>query len=266
MNPGKTSIDDKIDKLNAKIAKLLGKPTKNKPNFSDNNKSNNDTHDDISDTAYILITVICFLFLWFATGVYYINNGTYALISKNGKFVQQVNGAKFGVTYPYPFGSVDIISSEASEMIPIGSASGFGADYNSLTKDLLLIHTTAQFSYKITDPQKLYNHYVIDPDNVESLVSWSLQAGFHNYIASKTYLELHTSNLTLMGNNIKNITNQELASYGLELVKFNISKLQESTVKEVIIAPSAISYKNTNNIESGRIFSRDVIRNRVELR
>ncbi|MFO0319502.1 MAG: hypothetical protein ACK5Z5_03755, partial [Neisseriaceae bacterium] len=60
-------MNDKIEKLNAKIARLLGKKDNKKPNLGGTNDE-----DTIGYGLYLVVTFVCVILLWLTTGLYYI--------------------------------------------------------------------------------------------------------------------------------------------------------------------------------------------------
>lgn len=235
-------MDEKVDKLNAKIAKILGKRNNKQKNHTQNPQKHDD-NDLISDFTYIIVTLLCLLILWIATGVYYVNVGTTAIIYNRGSVSEVINGPKFGVTLPYPFSDVDVVDTTVSDMLNLANSD---VNYSAITKDGLTINLFTQFSYQLTNPLKLYSSYLVNTDNIENIVRYETQYVLHNFISQTPYENLEKSNLTLMGNSIKNMVNSVLAPSGVEVVKVNISKLQLANTPNTSIEP-AINNNETLN-------------------
>lgn len=234
-------MDDKIEKLNSKISKLLGKKGNNKPNLRGSNDD-----DMISDAIYIIITLLCFLLLWLSTCIYYVNDKFFGLVLSNGKLQQVISGPKVGITYPVPFGSVEMVNASVSDMLDISADGSSDINYKALTLDAIAIGTSAQFSYQIVNPQKLYNKISLQQENIENTVKLDVAASFHNYISRESYASIRDANLTIVGNQIRDMVNKDLYSYGLLVVKININKL-------TIIDDSGLSKKTSGVLEQANL-------------
>ncbi len=251
-------MDEKIDKLNARIAKLLGKRD-NKQKLPNKQKSpnqsplNNDDYHIVNDSAYLIVTLISLIVLWFATGIYYANDGTTAMVYNSGKLTAVVKGPKLGITVPYPFSDIDVVDTRVSDMINLSSN---GINYNSITQDDVSINMFTQFSYQITNPVKLYANYVIDQNivgdvmgkNIENMVRYEIEFILHNVIVAQTYETLASANLTLLGNTIKDMVNSQLSKSGVEVAKVNITKMQQ--VESVNVASINKSLKSKPETQS----------------
>ena len=243
------NMDDKIEKINQKISRLLGKKANHKPNFN----KNHDDEDLVGSRVYFFITVVCFMFLWLSTGIYYINERYYGIVVTNGSVQKVITGPKVGITLPLPLGNVQVIERESTDMKPL-TVDGFNdTDYKNLTKDNITLALQGQYSFQIVDPLKIYNTLALEKAMIENTVRLNILSNLHSFIANQSYVNLHTANLTIIGNQLRKQVNKSLANYGIMVTKININKLSASGITD-------ISSKQLNTYESYIYDGSDVAR------
>ncbi|MFN7094526.1 MAG: SPFH domain-containing protein [Burkholderiales bacterium] len=220
MNHGNTNrsndnLDEFIERLNKKIAKLLGKQDKQPPTGKTTN------------LAFALIILLFSLVVWLLTGFYYLGENQYGLVLTDGRITKVVKGLRVGFTLPYPFGGIEVLNAGVSDLLTVGTASDNASNYMVLTKDLFPIAVEAKLAYQITDPKTLYLNYLQQTDNLNNIVQWQLEQQLHNYIAQKTSSELSKINLTIMANQLREQANGALSKYGVDIVKLAVTSLQQ---------------------------------------
>jgi len=230
IKPKPVTLDDRVERLNQKIARFLGKKDKLPP------------PKKTSNSMFMLIIVPLTLLLWAMTGFYYISDSQYGVILTDGKISRVVKGLKVGVVLPYPFGNIEIIDAGVSTLLNISSDTN-NPSYMGLTKDLQPVVVTGDFSYQVTDPKTLYQNYLQEQDTLDGITRWNVEEQLHSFIAQKTLNELSKANLTILADQLQENINQVLANYGIKLIKLNINSLQEyqrTPVETTITNESAI--------------------------
>jgi membrane protease subunit HflK len=227
-------MDDKIDKLNRKIARLLGKKGNAKPlenNNSNNGGNGNNDGGVISNRTYAIVMLMCVLLLWLATGVYYVGENTYGLVMVDGQIKKVVTGPAVGVNMPIPLGGVVLVDGAATSMKGIG-LSEMNGGYVALSKDLVPLELVGQYSFKVVNSQLMYNNLEITPQNIENTVKFNLLAATHRVLAKQDYASLKMANLTILAKDIVDNANNQLIKDGLTLVKLNINRLHLAAYTE----------------------------------
>ncbi|MBY0379804.1 MAG: hypothetical protein K2P99_05330 [Burkholderiales bacterium] len=233
-------MDDKIEKINQKIARLLGKKVNDKPNFN----NNHDDEEGIGGGVYFFITVICFISLWISTGVYYINDGYYGVVVTNGSVKQVITGPKIGITLPQPLANVQIIDSMVTEMKPLTIDGLNETNYKTLTQDNISLVLQGYYAFQIADPLKIYNTLVLDKLTIENTVRLNILSILHTFIANQSYANLHTANLTIISNQIRQQTNKNLANYGITITKININKITALDITKGLASGQVNTYQS----------------------
>lgn len=208
MNNPKFSIDEQIERVNKKIAKLLGK------------KDNNNTNDNLSFSKFILLLIFNLLFLWSITGFYFIGSNQYAIFYKNGKMIDIIKGVKIGFTYPIPFGDYQLINANLENTLSIDSNKE-----EVLSNDLKPFKVNVIFSYKINNIKNFYKNFGFVQD-INKLIFLLLNVKLREYIASKNSVLLTNNSLIAQGNEFRDNLNKEFEIYGI-----NISKLYFEALK-----------------------------------
>jgi len=244
-------MDDKIDKLNRRISRLLGKKDSHLTGLGNNPQHNKQDDEMMSNRAYLLVMIICVLVLWLATGIYYVSETNYAVIIVNGTVKRVVNGPAIGVTAPLPFASVVLIDNSTSSMKSI-ALSEMDNDYMALSKDNIPLLLTAHYSYKVIDPQRVYDNLALTKNNIENTVKLNLLVAMQQTLAKDYYANLKTTNLTILAKDVLNQANYQLSQNGLNIVKVNINKLQP---KFASIQENVTSLKESNSSEANKIAS-----------
>lgn len=233
MNRGNTKpnsperIDQLVERLNKKIARLLGKKNRASP-----------PPKKTSNLSFSVIVIVFSLLLWFATGFYYLGENQFGLVLYNGRVVDVIKGIKVGFTKPYPFGDIEIIDASISDFIDLNNiASG---NFIALTHDLTAIKVDAKFNYQVSDPVKVFKTTLQKQNNLDNLITWEVQEQIHSYFSKKNRNEIIKSNLTVTANEIKGLVNQKISDIGIKLIKLNINALSEpnanNKVKSVVLA------------------------------
>lgn len=215
-NPEKN--DGLVERLNRLLARLMGKKPANqapKPNLA-----------VPSNRRFILIVIGMIVLLWGLTGVYYIPDGNYGLIFRNGKIVQDVKGVSFGVTLPYPLSNVETLDATTNNL-------SIGKESTNLfqlsTKDNYTLQLVGELSYSITNPQKYYLNYYQETSDLDQKIAWLLMANTQKYFLQHTRSELLNASSIVLANEIRQQTEQQIQNYGLSLSKFSILTLQNIT-------------------------------------
>ena len=182
MSHGKTGNnseknDDLVEKLNRFFARLMGKKTVNqapKPNST-----------IPSNRSFILIVAAMVFLLWGLTGVYYIPDGNYGLIFRNGKITHEVKGISLGVTLPYPLSDVETLDATTNNL-SIGKESA--NLFQLSTKDNYTLQLSGEVAYSISDPQKYYLNYYQETSDLNQKVAWLVMANIQKYFFLFQYL------------------------------------------------------------------------------
>lgn len=235
MSHGKTGNnseknDDLVEKLNRFFARLMGKKTVNqapKPNST-----------IPSNRSFILIVAAMVFLLWGLTGVYYIPDGNYGLIFRNGKITHEVKGISLGVTLPYPLSDVETLDATTNNL-SIGKESA--NLFQLSTKDNYTLQLSGEVAYSISDPQKYYLNYYQETSDLNQKVAWLVMANIQKYFLQHTRSELLNSSSIVLANEIRQQIEQQVQNYGLELSKFSILNLQN-------IVNSSINNSNESDI------------------
>lgn len=257
------SVDNFIERLNKAFGKLLGKKD-NTPLPPPKQTSN---------AIFSIIILSSSLLLWLCTGFYFLDENEYGIILTNGKIADVKHGIKVGVTFPYPFGNVEIIDATLHPVIAISNDKGVDKPFTVLDKNLLPVSINAKFSYKITDPEILYKNRLQEQVSFDDEILWQVMSKIRYAIAMKSLEEIKTTNFTVLSNEISDSLNLALVSYGIKVDKFTIVGIDEanlavSSESQVVIPLGQIEsagIKESGEMsQGGRIFTREVIRDRSQ--
>lgn len=217
-NPKKNTgpgMDAFIERLNQKIARLLGKKSKHPLA----------PPDKTSDGGFALIVFVVALLLWGVTGFYYLGENQSGVILTNGSITDVVKGIKVGFVWPYPFGNIEIIDTNISNLLKI-SKDDIGSDgYVVLSNDLVPIKIDAKFSYQVTNPQLLFLNVLQKNDNLDEMVRFAIWQKLHAYISHNSQNNVARDNLTVMAGLVRDDANIRLANSGIKVVKLEINSL-----------------------------------------
>lgn len=230
-------FDVLVEKINQKIAKILGKKSNNKL----------PRQDETSNKTFIAIIVVILLFLWFSTGFYYLGENQAGVVLTNGKISRVINGIKVGFVLPYPFSDVEIVDTSVSDFIRISKDDALD-DYTSLSKELVPVSINAKFSYQVANPKLVFLNILQKNNNLNDVVKLQIWQELHNYIAKNTKDDIAKKNLTVMSIEVKNMADQKLANLGLSIAKFQIEAINYSGNKvsvPVYVGKSEIKEKST---------------------
>ena len=246
MNPGNTNPkqphkpkqnlpkQDFTERLNQLIGRILGKkPNRPRPDLDSESKTANLT--------FIVIVLFSLLGLWALSGFYYVPDTQSALVFQSGKYQKTLQGPNAGFTLPYPFGSVIAVDTGVSDRLFIGKTSAIDTGYLAITKDLVGVSVNAEFSYQVVDPSKLFMNYLQEDNDVDTLMIQLVEQKMHTFIATNAANDLLTGNLIVLSNQLRDTANEELANYGIKLVKLNLSELKRYTVVANVATKSAVS-------------------------
>lgn len=210
-------FDAIVEKINQKIAKILGKKPHNK--FPRQNETSN--------KIFIIIIVGILLFLWFSTGFYYLGENQAGIVLTNGRISRVINGIKVGFVLPYPFSDVEIVDTSVSNFIKISKDDALD-DYTTSSKDLVPVSINAKFSYQVSNPQLVFLNILQKNDNLNDVVKFQIWQELHNYIAKNTKDDIAKKNLTVMSIEVRNMVDQDLANLGLRIAKLQIAAINYS--------------------------------------
>ena len=218
-----------------------------------------------SNMAFGLIVLVFSILLWITTGFYYLNDNQFGLIIQNGRIVQTVKGIKVGFTAPYPFGGVEIVDANNSDLIDVSSMSS-GA-FSVLSQNLEQVVVDAKFTYQIYNPELVFKTILQRQDTLDNFATWKMQASIHDYFRQKETKDILGANLTVAANEIKNEINQKLAPYGIKVTKINIYSLQTPVMinedakssAPVIKIPAKIPAEATNLIAQANMYSQNLL-------
>lgn len=212
-----SGVDIFIEKINRRIARILGKnPHSKKP-----------VNKSTSNRIFTTIIIIVLLLLWESTGFYYLNDKQSGIILTNGKITKIENGMKVGFILPYPFSEIEIVDTGVTDFIKI-SKNDTQDYYTTLSSDLLPVDIHAKFSYQVINPKLLFLNILQKNDNLDDVVKFTVWQKLHNYIATNSQKDISTKNLTVMSSDIKTKINQSLAGFGLNVVKLQIDSINYS--------------------------------------
>ncbi len=228
-NQPRENIDNLVNKINNKIAKILGKKGNSKNSF---NGQNNKVK--IKNWIFTLTIIFLLIFLWAITGFYYLSDNQYGVVTRNGKIARVVKGIKFGFNAPYPIDQLYLINAAVSENIHIGKASFDDADYIILSKDLKPFEFTANFTYQIIEPRDLFLSILQNDNKIVEIVKWKMRVAIRQYIANKIEGELLDTNLIVTANEIRYKLNKDLLNYGIKINKLDIESLNKFKTNTLI--------------------------------
>lgn len=212
MSHGKT--ESAVDRLNQKLARLMGKKDPNSPIKTPSIPSNN---------KFTVIIITMLLVLWGLTGVYYVPNQSYGIILTNGKINQVISGMDIGVTFPFPFS--DIVNLDSSENT-LNLASSNESGVLAATEDGSVLNLNANLSFTISDPQKYYLNYYQENSDLNQKINWLMAAIIQDYFIHRTSQKLMQSSTIVTANEIRSLSMVILRNYGLQISTFNIKSLQ----------------------------------------
>ncbi len=231
---------DFTERLNQFIGRILGK----KPN-----RPRPDLESKTANLTFIVIILFSLLGLWALSGFYYVTTQS-ALILQSGKYQKTLQGPDAGFTFPYPFGSVIAVDTGVSDRLFIGKTSATDTGYLTITKDLVPVSVDAEFSYQVVEPSKLFINYLQEDNDVDTLMIQLVEQKMHTFIATNVANDLLTGNLIVLSNQLRDTANEELANYGIKLVKLNLSELKRYNVVANVATESAVS---TNEIATTEV-------------
>ncbi len=207
-------IDLFIERLNKRIARLMGKRHKLRP------------QKKMSNIVFLIMTLVFSILLWLMTGCYYLGEDQFGLILLNGRVVNVVKGIKVGFTAPYPFGGIEIVDMDVTDLIDLSKVTLMTTPFTVLSLDQKQIIVDAKFAYQIFDPRLAFITSLQRQDSLDMFVAWQIQAKLHNYFMQKQSVEILNSNLTVTANEVRDKLNIELAQYGLKVNKLNVYSLK----------------------------------------
>ncbi len=229
MNRGKTNpktlkgVDRVVEQLNQKIARMLGK----------NGGHKQPSPKKTTNFTFSIVIFCCSLILWITTGFYYLNENQFGLILKRGEIASIQKGIKVGFTAPYPFGDIEVLSSDVSQFIDFSNLSQTIPIV--LSRDLGMIKVDGKFNYQIQDPSLLFENILQKQNNMDTYVSILVQNELRNYFSKKLESDILKENLTIVAGEVKDNVNQKISAYGIKIIKLNISSLQDYQVKSKAI-------------------------------
>ena len=217
MNHGKIAKNEDalslVDRLNSRLARLMGKKDPRqplKPNLPGNFK-------------FSLIISVMVISLWLLTGVYYVQDKSFGLVLQQGRITQVLSGLHIGVTWPYPFADVVILDSSGSNLA-IGKNSD-GKRYTVLSADNQVLTLNAEVSYQINAPERYFITYYQGNENQDQHVTWLIMTIIQDYILHHESNWLLQNSMIVSSNEIRQLSDKVLASYGLKLNKFSLSSI-----------------------------------------
>lgn len=215
MNHGNTDNNYEntfVERLNQRLARLMGKKSGREPGF-----------DSVpSNSKFMVIIFVMIVFLWFLTGVYYIPQGNYGLLLRQGKVSRVESGLAIGITLPYPFADVTLLDAGENNF-SIGKLDS--ENFKLITADNQQLALRAEITYKIADPYKFYANYYQDNVNLDQRVSWLAMAISQDYILHHQSSTLLQGSTIVTANEIRKLSNKIIKNYGLEFNKFAIASL-----------------------------------------
>ncbi len=221
MNHGKKNNQSKLDKANEFIARLLGKKSQNsKINEQQQPAKNSAKRNDL--------TFICVFFgvaalIWSLTGVCYVPEDSYGVITQNGKVKKVLNEKTFILTYPYPINDFNTFNLEGNK-IDFGTNES-SQSFSTITQDSMLVKTSIVFNIDITNPKQFYlNFYQIDKNSLNrvKLISASTISQYFNH---HTYHELQEQNKIVSANELASNLNSAFINYGITVSKLNLADI-----------------------------------------
>ncbi len=218
-----SNFDEWVDRINRKLSRLLGKKNDNK---LPRNKTSALTF------SFIILTSV--LVIWCATGFYYLQDNQYGVIVRMGKLSYVVKGIKVGLTLPYPFEQIVVFNGGANNTVKIGDVTADDAKFVVLSKELEPVTISARFTYQITNPEDLYTNYLQEDNDLGEVISWHLKSQIHEYISEKTIVDLKNSNSIVIANELRNLVNDDIESYGIKITKLNIESLYQVNVSPIL--------------------------------
>lgn len=236
MSHGKT--ESAVDRLNRKLARLMGKKDPNSPIKTPSIPSNN---------KFTVIIITMLLVLWGLTGVYYVPNQSYGIILTNGKINQVISGMDIGVTFPFPFS--DIVNLDSSENT-LNLASSNESGVLAATEDGSVLNLNANLSFTISDPQKYYLNYYQENSDLNQKINWLMAAIIQDYFIHRTSQKLMQSSTIVTANEIRSLSMVILRNYGLQINTFNIKSLQN-----ISQAKASLPKENNDIIPTKRIMT-----------
>ena len=233
MNRGKTNpktlkgVDRVVEQLNQKIARMLGK----------NGGHKRPSPKKTTNFIFSIVILCGSLTLWITTGFYYLNENQFGLILKYGEIASVEKGIKVGFTAPYPFGDIEVLSSEVSQLIDFSNLSQ--TTTTVLSRDLGMIKVDGKFNYQICDPSVLFQNILQKQNNMDTYVMILVQNELHDYFSKKLESEILKENLTIVASEVRDNVNQKMLVYGIKIIKLNISSLKDYKVKsDVTLVPN----------------------------
>ena len=219
MSLGKTNNQSALDKANAFLGRLMGKRS---ANLIENKKPSNNkpTRNDIT---FIVVLAISGLILWSLTGICYVPDNNYGVISQNGKFKKILKENSIYLTYPYPINDFNIFALEGNK-IYLGEAES-NQYYYSLTKDAQVVKFSYSFDIMINNPQQFYNNFYQLNENSLKRIKLLASDIVQNYMRQSTFDELNNQNKIILANSIVSQLNDIFKSYGLVASKGNLVNL-----------------------------------------
>ncbi len=221
MNRGKTNpktltgVDRVVEQLNQKIARMLGK----------NGGHKKPSPKKTTNFTFSIVIFCCSLILWITTGVYYLSENQFGIILKFGEIVRVEKGIKVGFTAPYPFGGVEVLSSDISQLIDFSNLPQTTPTF--LSRDLGLVNVDGKFNYQIYDPSLLFQNILQKQTNMDTYVSILVQNELRDYFSKKLKSDILKENLTIAAGEIRDNVNQKMSGYGIKIIKLNISSLED---------------------------------------
>lgn len=232
-------MDATIERMNQKIAKLLGKRHGKLPLNAPQKTTN---------SAFVVLLLVVFLLLWVVTGFYYLDDDQSGIILSNGRITNVVKGMKVGFTLPYPFGDIVMIDSGISPLMTLNQDDIGVAHYTVLAKNLVPIMVDAKFSYQITAPKLLFLTTMLKDNSVQEMLRWQMQLQFRQYIMQNYADDIAADNLTIIASQLRDSANATLAAVGVKIVKLEISSFAyapNSTIAAAIIDKSVMPARTT---------------------
>jgi regulator of protease activity HflC (stomatin/prohibitin superfamily) len=210
MNHGNNDYDSWVERMNRKLAKLMGK------------KDGMSPHNSIpSDSKFLFIVGLMLVVLWSLTGIYYIRDGSCGLLLVDGKIKQVVNGLKVGLTFPYPFAKVVIIDSSPINL----SLDSKVESLAFISKDQRGLDLSATLTYSVKNPRAFFLKYYQEMADIDQQVKFLVAVSIQRYFLLYNSDYLLGSSFIVLATELRQNLNQGLSSYGLQIDKLNISAL-----------------------------------------
>lgn len=235
-NSNNTKGKSKVDRLNAFLARLMGKKQ------SQTTLLKSAPKPPASDAKFTLIVIFMLGFLWLLTGVYYVPQDTYGLILDGGRVTKVIKGLAVGISKPYPFSSSTLIDSSYNTL-------AIGKDENQfvvISSDEHNLRLGIDVGYKIVDPKLYYTKFYQEIYDGDERIKWVVMSSFENYMHSLSSTHIFDMSKVILANEASVDAKLQLRNYGIEITKLNVNNLQELPVNPDL---SESSITSTNQMK-----------------